>query len=191
MACSSKNDDAIIIDGNNRPNKHTIIACIIASSGALLFGLDVGVSRYIEVTILCLYWHTYHMFIDLLHIMFVSTICIIYCNSYNMYLTNPPSQLHKITTLHRLPVESLPVSTYKHIWCAQTLLSLANNVNTLLYTVPSFLDKFFPDIYVEAENAEETNAYCAYDSQLLSLFTSSFFLAGMATSLPASWVVSV
>ena len=57
-------------------------------------------------------------------------------------------------------------------------------------TVPSFLDKFFPDIYsaAEAESEEQTNAYCAYDSQLLSLFTSSFFLAGMATSLPASWV---
>lgn len=59
-----------------------------------------------------------------------------------------------------------------------------------IFTVPSFLDKFFPDIYsaAEAESEEQTNAYCAYDSQLLSLFTSSFFLAGMATSLPASWV---
>ena len=56
--------------------------------------------------------------------------------------------------------------------------------------MPSFLEKFFPDIYAaaELENEESTNAYCAYDSQLLSLFTSSFFLAGMATSLPASWV---
>ncbi len=43
MGSTNDNDDAIIIDGNNnRPNKHTIIACIIASSGALLFGLDVG-----------------------------------------------------------------------------------------------------------------------------------------------------
>ena len=52
MGSTNDNDDAIIIDGNNnRPNKHTIIACIIASSGALLFGLDVGVSRYRSVLI--------------------------------------------------------------------------------------------------------------------------------------------
>ena len=55
--------------------------------------------------------------------------------------------------------------------------------------MPSFLEKFFPDIYAaELQNDGSTNAYCAYDSQLLSLFTSSFFLAGMATSLPASWL---
>ena len=59
--------------------------------------------------------------------------------------------------------------------------------------MPSFLENFFPDIYVASQQAElqndgSTNAYCAYDSQLLSLFTSSFFLAGMATSVPASWL---
>jgi hypothetical protein len=41
--------------GKTRPNKYTIISCIIASSGALLFGLDVGVSLYHScVCVLCL-----------------------------------------------------------------------------------------------------------------------------------------
>ena len=42
-SASANSQDGTII-GKNRPNKYTIISCIIASSGALLFGLDVGVS---------------------------------------------------------------------------------------------------------------------------------------------------
>ena len=45
-AAANLQEDVTI--GNNRPNKYTIISCIIASSGALLFGLDVGVSLFIS-----------------------------------------------------------------------------------------------------------------------------------------------
>jgi sugar porter (SP) family MFS transporter len=85
------------------PNIYTIGACIIASSGALLFGLDVGVTGGVVA-------------------------------------------------------------------------------------MPSFVEKFFPDTYESQQNHLSTNSYCSFDSQLLSLFTSSFFLAGMLSSLPASWI---
>ena len=54
--------------------------------------------------------------------------------------------------------------------------------------MPSFQQKFFPDIYEESKNEVSTNAYCSYDSHLLSLFTSSFFLAAMVSSLLAAWL---
>ena len=54
--------------------------------------------------------------------------------------------------------------------------------------MPSFQQKFFPDIYEQSKNEVTTNAYCSYDSHLLSLFTSSFFLAGMVSSILAAWL---
>lgn len=48
-----------------------------------------------------------------------------------------------------------------------------------------FLKKFFPSILRKASEAK-TNAYCVYDSQVLTSFTSSLYLAGLAASLVAS-----
>lgn len=45
--------------------------------------------------------------------------------------------------------------------------------------MPSFLQKFFPDVYEQTQNpAPEASPYCSYDNQKLTLFTSSLFLAG-------------
>lgn len=52
-----------------------------------------------------------------------------------------------------------------------------------------FLEKFFPEVLRKASSAE-TNLYCVYDSQLLTLFTSSLYLAGLLTSLIASHVTT-
>jgi MFS family permease len=52
--------------------------------------------------------------------------------------------------------------------------------------MPPFLSKFFPDVYVQQQDAVVTNSYCSFDSQLLSLFTSCFFLAAMISSALAS-----
>lgn len=88
---------------SRRPNVYTIGSCVVASSGALLFGLDVGITGGV-------------------------------------------------------------------------------------IAMPSFLEKFFPDIFESQQDSANTgNSYCAYNSQLLSLFTSSFFLAGMISSVFASW----
>lgn len=52
-----------------------------------------------------------------------------------------------------------------------------------------FLKKFFPAILKKASSAE-TNIYCVYDSQVLTLFTSSLYLAGLVSSLMASRVTA-
>ncbi|KAL3514139.1 hypothetical protein ACH5RR_026856 [Cinchona calisaya] len=52
-------------------------------------------------------------------------------------------------------------------------------------TMQPFLKKFFPSILKNAANAK-TNVYCVYDSQALTSFTSSLYIAGLAASLLAS-----
>ena len=51
-----------------------------------------------------------------------------------------------------------------------------------------FLEKFFPSILRNGAGAK--NMYCVYDSQLLTLFTSSLYLAGLVSSLAASRVTA-
>ncbi|KAK3230871.1 hypothetical protein Dsin_002752 [Dipteronia sinensis] len=52
-------------------------------------------------------------------------------------------------------------------------------------TMVPFLHKFFPSVLRKAAGAK-TNIYCMYDSQVLTAFTSSLYLAGLASSLVAS-----
>ena len=52
-----------------------------------------------------------------------------------------------------------------------------------------FLEKFFPSILRKAAGAK-VNMYCVYDSQVLTLFTSSLYLAGLVSSLVASRVTA-
>jgi MFS family permease len=93
-------------NSNNNFNMYTIFVCIVACSGALLFGLDVGITGGVM---------------------------------------------------------------------AQS----------------GFLLKFFPSIYEDSQNhSSGNNAYCTFDSQLLAFFTSSFFLAGMVSSIIASKVTA-
>ncbi|KAJ1377435.1 Sugar/inositol transporter, partial [Sesbania bispinosa] len=56
-------------------------------------------------------------------------------------------------------------------------------------TMKPFLEKFFPGILRKAARAE-TNMYCVYDSEVLTLFTSSLYLAGLVSSLLASRVTT-
>lgn len=48
-----------------------------------------------------------------------------------------------------------------------------------------FLKKFFPSILRKAAEAK-TNIYCVFDSQVLTSFTSSLYIAGLTSSLVAS-----
>ncbi|RVW56017.1 Sugar transport protein 5 [Vitis vinifera] len=48
-----------------------------------------------------------------------------------------------------------------------------------------FLKKFFPVVLRKAADAK-TNIYCVYDSHVLTAFTSSLYIAGLAASLVAS-----
>uniref|UniRef100_A0A0D9V240 Major facilitator superfamily (MFS) profile domain-containing protein n=1 Tax=Leersia perrieri TaxID=77586 RepID=A0A0D9V240_9ORYZ len=49
-----------------------------------------------------------------------------------------------------------------------------------------FLIKFFPSVYAKEKEMVETNQYCKFDSELLTLFTSSLYLAALIASLFAS-----
>ena len=50
-----------------------------------------------------------------------------------------------------------------------------------------FLVRFFPAVYARKHRAKENN-YCKFDDQRLQLFTSSLYLAALATSFGASMV---
>uniref|UniRef100_A0A7N0RF33 Major facilitator superfamily (MFS) profile domain-containing protein n=1 Tax=Kalanchoe fedtschenkoi TaxID=63787 RepID=A0A7N0RF33_KALFE len=55
-------------------------------------------------------------------------------------------------------------------------------------SMPSFLQKFFPSVYRKEELDTSTNQYCKFDSETLTLFTSSLYLAALCSSLAASTV---
>ncbi|KAH9796700.1 Sugar transport protein 1 [Citrus sinensis] len=55
-------------------------------------------------------------------------------------------------------------------------------------SMPSFLKKFFPSVYRKQQANESTNLYCKYDSETLTMFTSSLYLAALLSSLVASRV---
>ncbi|KAG6598969.1 Sugar transport protein 10, partial [Cucurbita argyrosperma subsp. sororia] len=51
-----------------------------------------------------------------------------------------------------------------------------------------FLQKFFPAVYEQEAKAQGGNQYCKFDSQLLTLFTSSLYLAALVASFFASMI---
>ncbi|PIA50560.1 hypothetical protein AQUCO_01200028v1 [Aquilegia coerulea] len=51
-----------------------------------------------------------------------------------------------------------------------------------------FLRKFFPEVYIKMKNDQNISNYCKFDSQLLTLFTSSLYIAGLVASFFASSV---
>ncbi|CAL9080440.1 unnamed protein product [Musa textilis] len=54
-----------------------------------------------------------------------------------------------------------------------------------------FLKKFFPEVFRKKEGDKSTNQYCKFDSQLLTTFTSSLYLAALVASFFASTVTRV
>ncbi|RWV97288.1 hypothetical protein GW17_00039940 [Ensete ventricosum] len=50
----------------------------------------------------------------------------------------------------------------------------------------SFLEKFFPAVYRKQNQETVTNQYCKFESQTLTLFTSSLYLAALIASFFAS-----
>lgn len=51
-----------------------------------------------------------------------------------------------------------------------------------------FLEKFFPSVYYKETQDKSTNQYCKFDSETLTLFTSSLYLAALISSLVASTI---
>ncbi|KAL0304080.1 UNVERIFIED_CONTAM: Hexose carrier protein HEX6 [Sesamum radiatum] len=54
-----------------------------------------------------------------------------------------------------------------------------------------FLRKFFPGVYRRMKEDVEISNYCKFDSQLLTFFTSSLYIAGLIASFFASSVTTV
>ncbi|KAK6137556.1 hypothetical protein DH2020_028698 [Rehmannia glutinosa] len=55
--------------------------------------------------------------------------------------------------------------------------------------MPQFLEKFFPEVYKKEQNmVAGTNQYCKFDDAILTMFTSSLYLAALFASLIASYV---
>ena len=55
----------------------------------------------------------------------------------------------------------------------------------------TFLKKFFPSVYRKEKEDTSTNQYCKFDSPLLTLFTSSLYLAALVASFFAATVTRV
>ncbi|XP_047322488.1 hexose carrier protein HEX6 [Impatiens glandulifera] len=55
-------------------------------------------------------------------------------------------------------------------------------------SMESFLKKFFPEVYRKMKDDTKISNYCKFDSQLLTTFTSSLYVAGLIASFFASAV---
>ncbi|KAI4332799.1 hypothetical protein L6164_017679 [Bauhinia variegata] len=55
-------------------------------------------------------------------------------------------------------------------------------------SMESFLKKFFPKVYHKMKEDTKISNYCLFDSQLLTSFTSSLYVAGLVTSFFASHI---
>lgn len=51
----------------------------------------------------------------------------------------------------------------------------------------SFLKRFFPDVYRQKQESKVSH-YCQFNSEFLTLFTSSLYIAGLVATLIASSV---
>ncbi|KAI5656948.1 hypothetical protein M9H77_25741 [Catharanthus roseus] len=55
-------------------------------------------------------------------------------------------------------------------------------------SMDSFLERFFPKVYRNQKADSDTSQYCKFDSETLTMFTSSLYLAALLSSLVASYV---
>lgn len=69
--------------------------------------------------------------------------------------------------------------------CSDTMLNIYTGGVT---SMDSFLKKFFPSVYRKQKADDSTNQYCKFDSQTLTMFTSSLYLAALLSSIVASTV---
>ncbi|XP_047312785.1 sugar transport protein 12-like [Impatiens glandulifera] len=55
-------------------------------------------------------------------------------------------------------------------------------------SMPAFLEKFFPSVYHQEEMVQSNSQYCKFNSQSLTMFTSSLYLAALVASFVAARV---
>ncbi|XP_062225081.1 hexose carrier protein HEX6-like [Phragmites australis] len=57
-------------------------------------------------------------------------------------------------------------------------------------SMDAFLRRFFPEVYQRMKGGKRVSNYCRFDSQLLTVFTSSLYLAGLITTFFASTITA-
>ncbi len=67
-------------------------------------------------------------------------------------------------------------------------LTYVSNYEGGVTSMEPFLKKFFPTVYAKMNEDTKISNYCKFDSQLLTSFTSSLYIAGLVASLFASSV---
>ncbi|XP_072994698.1 sugar transport protein 14-like [Typha latifolia] len=61
-------------------------------------------------------------------------------------------------------------------------------VSSGVTSMDDFLKEFFPGVYGRKQEHLHETDYCKYDNQVLTLFTSSLYFAGLVSTFGASWV---
>lgn len=74
--------------------------------------------------------------------------------------------------------------------CIQCLKRRGNNCKIAggVTSMDDFLEEFFPKIYRRKQEHLNETDYCKYDNQILTLFTSSLYLAALVSTFGASHV---
>jgi len=111
------------------------------------------------------------------------------------YQKSPPPTAEP--TSHATTSSAASLNAYTVVVCmvassGALLFGLDVGITGGVLAMPSFLEQFFPQVYDATAallpgDGSNANAYCSYDNQVLSLFTSSFFLAGIVSSVVASF----
>ncbi|KAK8957992.1 Hexose carrier protein HEX6 [Platanthera zijinensis] len=70
------------------------------------------------------------------------------------------------------------------------LAAYEHSVSGGVTSMESFLKQFFPSVYAEMKDDSKASNYCKFNSQVLTLFTSSLYIAGFLASLFASHATS-
>ncbi|KAE8723047.1 Sugar carrier protein C [Hibiscus syriacus] len=69
-----------------------------------------------------------------------------------------------------------------------TVTCIVADMGSEVTTMTSFLQKFFRSVWEKKEADKSKNKFCQYDSQTLTMFTSSLYLAALLSSIVASIV---
>lgn len=70
------------------------------------------------------------------------------------------------------------------------LFGYEHGVSGGVTSMESFLKEFYPGVYEQIKEDSHSNNYCKFNSQLLTLFTSSLYISGLFASLFASHVTT-
>ncbi|KVH93577.1 hypothetical protein Ccrd_004372 [Cynara cardunculus var. scolymus] len=147
-----------------------IISCIMAATGGLMFGYDVGVSGN-------------DLYCNLFLVMEVMI-------SIDVFATLRKYQIRKricfSVHLQRLALRGDRPDPEFNRKIDRRLMKLLNS-NSGVTSMPDFLKKFFPAVYKRTKEGDQDSNYCKYDNQGLQLFTSSLYLAGLTATFFASY----